>query len=96
MSEKQLILQTSRSEKEGKEMVQAWSRCFPVVHGQDHAGADIHTAEHGEPYTTAGVHSLKEVAGYGVPTGSSQVPGAGSSQVPGSLEKNTNAGTVLL
>lgn len=68
MSEKQLILQTPRSEKEGKEMFQAWSRYFPAVHGQDHAGADIHTADHGEPYTTAGVHGLKEVAGCGVPT----------------------------
>lgn len=77
-------------------MVQALSRYFPAVHGQDHAGADIHTAEHGELYTTAGVHSLKEVAGYGVPTGSSQVPGAGSSRVPGAVEKNTDAGTVLL
>ncbi|GAB0193692.1 zinc finger and BTB domain-containing protein 5 [Grus japonensis] len=40
----------------------------PLQPMKDHIGADLHTAAHGGPYTTAGRCALKEAAAHGEPT----------------------------
>jgi len=41
--------------------------CSPAAHGEDHAGADIHTAACGGHHTRAGGCALKEAAAHGEP-----------------------------
>jgi len=56
------VLQTPRSEKKDRERSSRhWSWYFPAACGEDHTGADAHTAAHGGPQARAGGQSLKEL-----------------------------------